>query len=242
MNAKLIFKMELYKFINDRKYLIIAGVLALLNTVFTIETINSINMYSGATEFFSGTMVIVYFLSIIFLFIYPFHSLSQDYKNNVMALMMASGVNRTKLYFSKVCATALCSLGLLLAVVFVPLFLISLRFGELGGIIDMILSLFSPYANLGLNQFLWLVKMLLSYVLMVVTINAAVTFTKGSIIAVLLYLGLWIVQLTFISVFNPITFYSFNIVSYILYGMFLELFLILLYGYLSIRQMKVQNL
>jgi ABC-2 type transport system permease protein len=242
MNAKLIFKMELYKFINDRKYLIIAGVLALLNMLFTIETITSLNSYSGATEFFSGTMVIIYFLSIIFLFIYPFHSLSQDYKNNVMALMMASGVNRAKLYFSKVCATALCSLGLLLVVVFVPFFLISLRFGELGGIIDVILSIFSPYANLGLNQFLWLVKMLLSYVLMIVTINAAVTFTKGSVIAILLYLGLWIVQLTFISAFNPITLYSFNIVSYILYGMFLELFLILLYGYLSIRQMQVQNL
>lgn len=242
MNAKLIFKMELYKFINDRKYLIIAGVLALLNTAFTIQTIKSLNLYSGATEFFSGTMVIVYFLSIIFLFIYPFHSLSQDYKNNVMALMMASGVNRTKLYFSKVCATALCSLGLLLVVVFVPMVLILLRFGELGGIIDAIFSMFSPYANLGLNDLLWLVKLSLSYVLMIVTINTTVIFTKGSVIAVLLYLGLWIVQLTFISVFNPITLYSFNIVSYILYGMFLELFLILLYGYLSIRQMQVQNL
>lgn len=245
MDAKLIFKMELYKFINDRKYLIIAGVLALLNTIFTIQTMNSVRSFSYYSSAYPNGMMMMMSisLSIIFLSIYPFHALAQDYKNNVLALMMASGVNRTKLYFSKVGATVLCSFGLLLVVVLLPMILISITFGGTDAIIKIITTFAFPFGNLAYHDFILILSLLVSYVLMIVTINTAIVFTKGSITAILLYIGLWLIQTTFLGFFTApgIPFDSLN-TSYLFTGVISRVLVIFLYGYISIRQMKIQSL
>ncbi|MFV0394293.1 MAG: hypothetical protein ACK5LC_07845 [Coprobacillaceae bacterium] len=249
MNAKLIFKMEIYKFLNDKKYLIIAGVLALLNTVLTIQALDSISSYSyyyGNTYYFEGIgslLGLTYIFTFVFLFVYPFHVLAQDYKNNVLALMMASGVNRTKLYFSKIGAAILCSFGLVIVVALIPSILVGLKMGNLNVIGDIISGISSVFGYLGVNSGLVLINMLISYLVMIVIINAAVIFSKGSSKSVLFYFGFMMALGVFRNVMNPIVnIYQYDINGNLLYGMVMNIVILVFFGWLSLRQMNHQNL
>lgn len=237
--------MELYKVINDKKYIVMAGVLALLNTILTIQALDSYSSYYYSDTSFgaSGLLALTYIITVVFLFIYPFHMLSQDYRNNVLALMMASGVNRTKLYFSKIGAAILCSFGAVLIVAFIPSILIGLKMGNLGVIIDIISGIASFFGYLGISPVLMVVSLLISYLLMIVVINAAVIFSKGSSKTILYYFGFIMGEGLFTTFLKPIVnIYEYDVNANLGYGILLNLAIIIFFGWLSLRQMKNQNL
>lgn len=119
MTGKLIFKMELFKFFKNTKMLFTLLGLGLLGIILSLGT-----LYTDTDSPLFGPLVIslfFYFLGIMcFIFIYPYMLISTDYQNNVMALMIASGVNRTKLFFSKIGATIIISYLVSIIVVVIP--------------------------------------------------------------------------------------------------------------------------
>jgi ABC-2 type transport system permease protein len=247
MSAGIIFKMELYKFVSDKKYLIVAGVLAILNTIFTIQMIDSLPSYSyyGSNDgsAIGGLAVLVYIITIILLIIYPFHLLGQDYRNNVLALMMASGVNRTKLYFAKTGAVVLCSLALGFLITIVPAFLVAIKFGSLS-VIGEVLNVFSEaFGYFGMSQFLFIISALVVYTLQIVVINAAVIFAKGAMKATLFYLGFSFCQGLITTLLGRTSSgYAYDVNGDLLYGIALNLIIMAGFMFLSLRQMRVQNL
>jgi len=117
-----VFKMEIFKNINDRTNLIIMGILLVLNTVGGISVRNAVMSRHGFG--LGETMATVFgfsiFATVVFLFAYPYQLARMDYKNKVMSLMIASGVSRVQYYFVKTGATLLFSLASFILLVLIP--------------------------------------------------------------------------------------------------------------------------
>lgn len=250
MSAKLIFKMEFYKFLNDKKYLIIAIVLGVANFLLTLSLVDKMNSsyygyYGSSSSTASSLLGMSAIMSVIFLFIYPFHALAIDYKNNVMALMMASGVNRTKLYFSKIGATLVSAFLLLLIVVVIPVFLLSLRYGSLSDFGEIFESLLWGFDYMGVSSILYFIYMILSYLSVIVIINMVVIFTKGSSAkSVLLFFGIQIaMSILTSSILNSFfDSYWMDANDLIINNIIIYSIMIVGFGLLSLRQLKTQNL
>ena len=107
MNFKRIFTMEMYKFITSKLYLYLIagiGIFNLLTTIYVSSLISSNGADGHNTAFLVMLGITTYLLNVagmIFIFIYPINSFSTDYKNNVMATIVSSGVSRKVLYFVK---------------------------------------------------------------------------------------------------------------------------------------------
>lgn len=191
MTAQLIFKMEFYKFFNDRKNLIFIAVLTFLNIIF------SVNLMGNNSD--SGVLFMLTFIcSIVIIFITPFQLLSQDYRSNVMAIMIASGVNRRKLFFAKLLSTVIISVCIGVLLFIFPMILVIARAGfeEFIYILQQVFQELSLYINYPLA----ILYLIFSYVTYLVMINAAVIFTKGSRAAISLFFGIEIA----ISILNVV--------------------------------------
>ncbi|MCL2367570.1 MAG: hypothetical protein FWC72_01095 [Oscillospiraceae bacterium] len=121
-----VFKMELYKNIHGRVNWILMLSLMLINTIggFVISNQNWMRVPSTA-----GIMMTILFIfsvigTFIFLFLYPYQMARVDYRNNVMSLLIASGVSRVQYYFVKVGATLLFSLLSIVLLVILPLLIV----------------------------------------------------------------------------------------------------------------------
>ncbi|WP_314065511.1 hypothetical protein [uncultured Vagococcus sp.] len=200
MTGGLIFKMELFKFLQDKKYLLAVAILAALNTLTALfySILFTTTQHLGSESFlmrFSSIMTVIFVLLIfangIFLFLFPFHVLSIDYKNNVMAMMIASGVNRSKLFFAKIGAVILLSLGVFIAVMAGP-FVIGLVQMTIGGQINEVFKGFVELfnlLNLDIDVLVILFSSLLSVLNSVVMITAATILMKGRNTAILVSIG-----------------------------------------------------
>ncbi|MBP1044517.1 hypothetical protein I6N95_26255 [Vagococcus sp. BWB3-3] len=200
MTGGLIFKMELFKFLQDKKYLLAVLILAVLNTLTALfySVLFTTTQHLGSESFlmrFSSVMTVVFVLLIfangIFLFLFPFHVLSIDYKNNVMAMMIASGVNRSKLFFAKIGAVILLSLAVFIAVMAGPL-VIGLVQMAIGGQINEFFASFVEIFNLfnlDIDVLAIVFSSLLSVLNSVVMITAATILMKGRNTAILVSIG-----------------------------------------------------
>ena len=66
MTAKLIFKMELFKYMRDKKYLIATGILAIVNictTVYLVHLIDKANYISESESAFVGLFFLFFMLT-----------------------------------------------------------------------------------------------------------------------------------------------------------------------------------
>lgn len=233
--------------------MIIAMVLGFSNLIFTLQLYNGLtnlynnHYYSGSG--FGGISTLTFFISFIFLLVYPFHALSIDYKNNVMALMIASGVNRTKLYFAKIGATMIASFLLMLIIIVIPVFVASLFYGEvsrIGSMLDRLISIDYWLGDVdGISPFLHLLSSIISYASVIVIIYTATIFTKGTSKTVLIFLGLIIVANIIMSTFltpilqldayyDPTLAFMCDLVG--------NIFKIVVFGFLSLRQLNIQSL
>lgn len=201
MNAKLIFKMELFKYMRDKKYLIATSILAIINictTVYLVYLIDHAQTLSESESTFFGIFVLFFSLSILanfaFMFLYPFHLMSMDYKNDVMAMLVASGVNRNRLFFSKIGATLLWSFCVTFVLVFIPGFIVLLKATQSTGMLQMFNDLLK-YVNVNhLSIFGMSLSFINSYINTLILISAATIIMKGRNLTILVHFGFSMVQ------------------------------------------------
>ncbi|MDR2278859.1 MAG: hypothetical protein LBE23_13465 [Vagococcus sp.] len=201
MTAKLIFKMELFKYMRDKRYLITTGILAIINictTIYLVHLIDQANYISDTESTFIGLFFIFFtltmFANFAFMFLYPFHLMSMDYKNDVMAMLVASGVNRTRLFFSKIGATLLWSLCVTIVLVFIPGFIVLLKISQTTGMFQMISQLLELMNINSLSIFGVSFTFLNSYLNTLILISAATILMKGRNLTILVYFGFNIAQ------------------------------------------------
>ena len=252
MTATQIFKMELFKFFRDKSYIIATGVLAVINifiTVYFIYTIDHLVTTSGtlSNEYFFGFMILFTILTIfantIFMFLYPFHLVSMDYKNNVMSMLVSSGVNRTQLFFAKIGAMFLWMVILTIILVFIPFTLVLFKFTQVVDIQAFIQG-FNQGMNLaGYSFFGFILTMFISYINSLVLIATATIMTKGNNLTFFLFIGLGMVQSAISSLlsFIPIML-DFSTTGLLIMSNLITVVLTLLFILISLRFMKTQNL
>lgn len=201
MTAKLIFKMELFKYMRDKRYLIATGVLAIVNictTIYLVHLIDKINYVSESESSFIGLFFIFFtltmFANFAFMFLYPFHLMSLDYKNDVMAMLVASGVNRTRLFFSKIGATLLWSLCVTALLVFIPGFIVLLKISQTTGMVEFIKQILELMNINSLSILGVSITFLNSYLNTLILISAATILMKGRNLTILVYFGFNIAQ------------------------------------------------
>lgn len=122
-----VFKMELFKNWHDRTSMFMILIFMCVNTIGGLFVSHS----TGSTQFVTtGVLAIIFgfsvFGSVVFTFLYPYRMARLDYRNKVMSLKIASGVSRIQYYFVKVGATLLFSLLSLVALLIVPVFIVSM--------------------------------------------------------------------------------------------------------------------
>lgn len=250
MSAKLIFKMELFKYMKDKKYLIATGILAIVNicsTVYLVHLIDQVNYMSDNDSVFAGIfflfLVFTIFANCAFMFLYPFHLMSLDYKNDVMAMLVASGVNRTRLFFSKIGATLLWSLCVTFILVFIPGFIVLLKVSQTTGMLEMLRQIFelmnvNSFSILGISF-----TVFNSYLNTLILISAATILMKGRNLTILVYFAFNMAQSTILSLINfiPIRL-NFSDTGFSIFSNLLMLVSSAVMTLVSLRIMKKQNL
>ena len=191
MNAKNIFKMEMYKNIQDKTYMIVLAVFISLSLVLNFSWLAVSLSQASFRDFpilltlLSVTTVLSLIALAIFSLLYPFHLLNVDYKNKVMSLMIASGVSRIKYYFVKIGSTILTQLiaiFLILVVPFVTFFIFNQE------------TIFDFFRSLDLfvhssDIFTGLLSYTLGLIAMMVTMALAVILTRGKTAGLFVYIG-----------------------------------------------------
>lgn len=123
--------------------------------------------------------------SIVLLYIYPITSYSQDYKNNVLALIIASGVKRRDYFFAKTIVILL-----VFAILFVGLFALPVVIASaVSTTSDFLfgLEIIGNYLGMsGLDIGLTLILMFVSILSMLMVLSACSILLKGSYLAIIL--------------------------------------------------------
>ncbi len=250
MTAKLIFKMELFKYMRDKKYLITTGILALINifsTIYILYLIDHVNDIADGDMMFLGVFSLVFtvsiFANIAFMFLYPFHLMSMDYKNDVMSMLVASGVNRTRLFFSKIGATLLWSLCVTVVLVFIPGFIVLIKIAQTTDLFSLVSDLFRTM-NIYSGSILGIsFTMLNSYVNTLIMISAATILMRGRNLTILVYFGFNMVQSTFLALLGMIPMnLNFSDTGYSIFSNLMMLLVSAGMTLFSLRVMKKQNL
>lgn len=252
MTAGQIFKMEMFKYFRDKTYLIATGILAVINifvTVYFIYTIDNIATSSTGlqNEYFFGFMILFLILTIfangIFMFLYPFHLVSIDYKNNVMSMLVSSGVNRTQLFFAKIGAIFLWTIILTAILIFIPFALVLFKLTQ---VVDpqAFFTGFNQGINLaGYSFFGLIISMFISYINSLVLIATATIILKGNNLTFFLFVGLGMVQSAVSSLlsFVPVML-NFSTTGLIIMSNLITIVLTLIFILISLHFMKTQNL
>ena len=254
MTGSLIFKMELFKFMRDKKYLIAIAILAVLNTVTTLfySILLTTSEHLAADSLlvrFSTVMIFItmflFFANGIFLFLFPFHVLSIDYKNNVMAMMIASGVNRSKLFLSKIGAVLLLTLGVLIVIGIGPVLIVVIQ-GIIGGQINAFFSelvnLFE-YVDFDPDIFVIIFTVITSTLNTVVMITAATILMKGRNTAIIVSIGFNMANSFITNMFSVFAFTAdMSVENLPLITAFTSVLSIAIFSFIGLRALQRQNL
>ncbi len=250
MSAKLIFKMELFKYMRDKKYLIATAVLAFINictTVYLVYLIDHIQGFSELNNNLLGIFVLfsslTVFANFTFMFLYPFHLMSMDYKNDVMAMLVASGVNRNRLFLSKIGATLLWSLAVTFILVFIPGFIVLLKASQSMGMMDMFHNLLSVIDIGDLSIWGMSITFFNRYLNTLVLISTATTLMKGRNLTILVYFAFSMIQTIIVGMIEtlPISL-GFSTTSMSIFSNLLLMLVSILMTLVSLAIMKRQNL
>ena len=214
MELKDIFKMELYKNCNDKQYLFVVAILAMmaaLSTFFGIVGIEAGAIMSDAYGWFYIILVFTVLGYFVFSLLYPVHLLNVDYKNKVMSLIFASGVSRIKYYLVKVGATAITYLLATLAIVLIP------------GIMFLVVyqEAFVELMRLAINEFSiadiapFVLSAIFGLLLYIVMLATSVIITKGKVSGVFLFFLFLFLTSTISNIFiKPLSYYAVSGIFY----------------------------
>lgn len=252
MTGKQIFKMEMFKFMKEKSYMITAGILAVLNIMVTLFIMYIVNGFTTNTNSipsaFASMMVFVtifvIFANWLFLFLYPFHIISVDYKNNVMAMLVASGVNRTKLFFSKIGAVIICTVLLSIAITIIPVLIIFIDITTKVGAQQFIEGVSSIFSGLqSIDGFSLIVMMIFSYLASLMTITASAILVKGSNKTVSLFIGFSILISLVSGVLNQvINTNAMDTSSRLFVQSLYSVLTILIFGFIGVKTLQKQIL
>jgi ABC-type transport system involved in multi-copper enzyme maturation permease subunit len=252
MTGKLIFKMELFKFLRDKSFLIAAGIIGVLNIIFTLLALSAFNLTdtyydSGSTAAMIGTLAIIWVIlimgNVIFAYIYPFHMLSMDYKNNVMAMMVASGVNRRKLFFAKVGAIFICTIALTVAITLIPFILCVAKIAQEGGWNDFVEGFTSVFYYTDLSVVKLIFSGIFGYINMLMLIAAACIIMKGKNLSFMLFIGFNMLNSLVTGILSTLTIaFDFSFNGVYTFQLLLTIISTVVFGYISLRVLEKQNL
>ncbi|MDF7675688.1 hypothetical protein PT286_02920 [Neisseriaceae bacterium ESL0693] len=246
MNGLLIFKMELFKFFKDKNFLLAAGILSILNIIATLSVIYDLE-HAAAMHDMRGMLTFLFLMLLltnsIFVFIYPFHLIGMDYKNKVMAIMVASGVNRKKLFFSKIGAVVLFMLILMLVLSFIPFLLHLFDLSQQGELHDFterfILKMTYDYSSSGLAFFCWMMV----YINIIIIIALSCILTQGRNLSVLIFIGLYTLNCTVIFILSNIPLVAdFSSTGLLIFQLLVAIILTGIFGYIGLKTLERQNL
>lgn len=251
MTSSHIFKMELFKYVKDKTYLITTGVLAIINVILTIYFTNIFDSFmyndSALSSTLFGFMILFLVLTILaniaFMFFYPFHLLSMDYRNDVMSLLVASGVNRTRLFFAKIGGALLWSFCLMLILVFVPFAITLLSLFQISDM-QLILASFGEYLNIaGLSVGMIIFSSIFSYINSLVLLATATIILRGKMSSIILFVGFNMLQSLIISFLGLIpVMLNFSVIGATILNQLFLFGITLIFILLSLKVMKSQNL
>ena len=198
MNLWNVFRMEMFKNLHDRTSIFMMIVLMCLNTISGLfisnMVINQVWLRTASPNLFQGIMILILtfstLASLAFMIIYPYQLSRMDYKNNVMSLMIASGVSRVQYYFVKIGATLIFSFVNFLSVVFIPLIIATRGFALTG------LTVWNMEFDLGFGSFLF------SWLSMFFMLMTAVILVKGKGSTIFVYFGLSIATSIVFTIFQ----------------------------------------
>ena len=184
-----VFRMELFKNWHSRVNLFVMIVLMCINIVggLVLSNRNLMNP-SGFEEFIALLFVFSALATIIFIFLYPYQMARTDYKNNVMSLMIASGLSRVQYYFVKVGAILIFSLLSFTLLIILPIIIVLMSHGALEITIE-IASFYFEIMDIGTVLMLFTFMWLSSFS----TLMTAVIIARGKVYSIFIFFGLSIV-------------------------------------------------
>ena len=246
MNFKRIFTMEMYKFITSKFYLYLIvgiGIFNLLTTIYVSSLISSNGAYGYNTAFSVMLGITAYLLNVagmIFIFIYPINSFSTDYKNNVMATIVSSGVSRKVLYFVKLLSILLNEIIMLHILYFLPLVVISQI--RIPGENELLISKMVEILQYILKEPLIIFIIFLYLTLIIIVLVYSSILARGGIISIFIYIGFSILNAILLNLFTRTLTQSNGDVVTQWKTLITISVLIIAYVILSLRTINKQNL
>ena len=246
MNFKRIFTMEMYKFITSKFYLYLIasiGIFNLLATIYFSSLISSESVHRYNTTFSVMLGIITYLLNVggmIFIFIYPINSFSTDYRNNVMATIISSGVSRKVLYYVKLLSILLNEIIMLHILYFLPLVVISqIRISDEN---ELLLSRMVEILQYIFTEPLIISIVFLYLILIVIVLIYSSILARGGIMSIFIYIGFSILNAVVFNLFT-ISLIQSNGDTYAQWKILIVVsILIISYITLSMRTINNQNL
>ncbi len=246
MNFKRIFTMEMYKFVTSKFYLYLIASIGIFNLLATIyfSSLISSNGADGYNTAFSVMLgIITYLLNVagmIFIFIYPINSFSTDYRNNVMATIVSSGVSRKVLYYVKLLSILLNEIIMLHILYFLPLVVISqIRISDEN---ELLLSRMVEILQYIFTEPLIISIVFLYLILIVIVLIYSSILARGGIMSIFIYIGFSILNAVVFNLFT-ISLIQSNGDTYAQWKILIVVsILIISYITLSMRTINKQNL
>ena len=246
MNFKRIFTMEMYKFVTSKFYLYLIASIGIFNLLATIyfSSLISSNGADGYNTAFSVMLgIITYLLNVggmIFIFIYPINSFSTDYRNNVMATIISSGVSRKVLYYVKLLSILLNEIIMLHILYFLPLVVISqIRISDEN---ELLLSRMVEILQYIFTEPLIISIVFLYLILIVIVLIYSSILARGGIMSIFIYIGFSILNAVVFNLFT-ISLIQSNGDTYAQWKILIVVsILIISYITLSMRTINKQNL
>ncbi len=246
MNFKRIFTMEMYKFVTSKFYLYLIasiGIFNLLATIYFSSLISSESVHRYNTTFSVMLGIITYLLNVggmIFIFIYPINSFSTDYRNNVMATIVSSGVSRKVLYYVKLLSILLNEIIMLHILYFLPLVVISqIRISDEN---ELLLSRMVEILQYIFTEPLIILIVFLYLILIVIVLIYSSILARGGIMSIFIYIGFSILNAVVFNLFT-ISLIQSNGDTYAQWKILIVVsILIISYITLSMRTINKQNL
>ena len=180
--------------------------------IFTGLFMSNINWLTGELSAFDLMMLMVFILSVIssfiYLYYYPYQMARADYKNQVMSLMIASGVSRVKYYFVKIGSVFLFSLMSVIVVGLIPIIVVIAANGGMG----FSFEIFNFYFQL-VDMVSWLFFAFLNFLSMFSMLMTSVILTKGKGYTIFVYLGISLIGMILFFVFDSLIYLGTGVVG-----------------------------
>ena len=176
----------------------------------------------------------------IFIFIYPINSFSTDYKNNVMATIVSSGVSRKVLYFVKLLSILLNEIIMLHILYFLPLVVISQI--RIPGKNEILISEMVEILQYILKEPLIILIIFLYLILIVIVLVYSSILARGGIMSIFIYIGFSILNAILLNLFTRSLTQSNGDVVTQWKTLITISILIIAYVILSLRTINKQNL